>query len=119
VIYPRVESGGRRDAAVRIKSRALGHEATIRFDNEIDKALHFKLVDGPPGARTKGDYVLVAIDAGRRTRVDATLYMDVLGPTGWLVSDKKIRRMRQDKLRADLEDVARWVRVQQRSAAVP
>ena len=113
----KIQSGGRRDAAVRMKSRALGHEATIKFDNQADKRIHFKLVDGPPGARAQGDYVLIGIDGGKRTRVEARLYMDVVGAVGLLVSNKKIRTMRQGKLRADLDDVARWIRIQHRSAA--
>jgi uncharacterized membrane protein len=119
VTYVKVESGGRRDARVRMESRALEHRVTIAFDNDPDKAVRFRLVDGPRGARATGEYLLVGIDGGKRTRIDATLYMDVVGATGIFVTDKKIRKMRQAKLRADLEDVARWMRLRQRSAAHP
>lgn len=34
--------------------------------------------------------------------------MNVVGVFGWLVRDKTIRKMRQRKLRTDLEDVARY-----------
>ena len=119
VTYVKVETGGRRDARVRMESRALEHKVTIAFDNDPDKAVRFKLVDGPPGARATGEYLLVGIDGGKRTRIDATLYMDVVGVTGIFVTDKKIRKMRQAKLRTDLEDVARWMRLRQRAAANP
>lgn len=109
-----VDSGGRRDAHVTMSSRALDHEVTVAFDNSPDKLVHFKLVDGPRGARATGDYVLVAIDGGTRTRIEATLYMDVVGVVGIFVTDGKIRSMRRAKLRADLEDLARWVRLQNR-----
>lgn len=119
VTYVKIESGGRRDARVRMESRALEHRVTIAFDNDTDKAVRFKLIDGPRGARATGEYLLIAIDSGTRTRIDATLYMDVVGVTGLFVTDKKIRKMRQAKLRADLEDVARWMRLHKRSAANP
>ena len=113
----KIKTGGRRDALVEMESRALEHQVTVVFDNDVGKAIRFKLVDGPPGARAKGEYVLSSVDDGRRTRIDATLYMDVVGVVSVFVSDKKIRSMRQAKLRADLEDVARWFRLQRRSAA--
>ena len=117
IAYVKVESGGRKDARVRIESRALEHRVTIAFDNDLDRALRFKLVDGPRGARATGEYVLVPIDGGKRTRIEATLYMDVVGAVGLFVTDKKIRKMRQAKLRTDLEDLARWMRLQQQRAA--
>lgn len=119
VTYVKVESGGSRDARVRMTSRALEHKVTIAFDNVPDQAIRFKLVDGPPGARAKGEYLLIAIDGGTHTRVDATLYMDVVGVAGIFITDRKIRKMRQTKLRTDLDDVARWVRLLQRAAAQP
>jgi uncharacterized membrane protein len=115
----KVESGGQRDARVRMESRALEHEVTIAFDNDPDRAVRFKLVDGPRGARATGEYLLIGIDGGKRTRVEATLYMDVVGGVGIFVTDKKIRKMRQAKLRADLEDVARWMRLQHRAPTNP
>lgn len=111
-----IVSGGRRDARVTMSSRALDHEVTVAFDNSPDKLVRFRLVDGPRGARATGEYLLVPIDSGTRTRVEATLYMDVVGVVGVFVSDGKIRSMRQAKLRADLEDLARWVRLQRRPA---
>lgn len=119
IVSVKVESGGRRDARVRMKSRALENTATVAFDNDPGRAVRFKLVDGPPGARATGEYLLVGIDGGKRTRIDATLYMDVVGAVGILVTNKKIRNMRQAKLRADLEDLARWMRLQQRAATNP
>jgi uncharacterized membrane protein len=115
----KVKSGGRRDAEVEMKSRALGHTVTLKFDNDADKLVKFKLVDGPRGARAWGEYTLVAIDEGKHTRIDARLYMDVVGAVGIFVTDKRIRKMRQAKLRADLEDIARWVRLQNRSVVAP
>jgi uncharacterized membrane protein len=112
IVMVKVKAGSRRDAVVAMESRALEHEVTIAFDNEAGKAVRFKLVDGPPGARAKGEYVLVSLDEDRHTRIDAMLYMDVVGVVSVLVGDKKIRSMRQAKLRADLEDVARWFRLQ-------
>lgn len=115
----KVKSGGRRDAEVEMKSRALGHTVTVKFDNDDGKVVKFTLVDGPRGARAWGEYTLVTIDDGKHTRIDARLYMDVVGAVGILVTDKRIRKMRHAKLRADLDDLARWVRLQNRKAATP
>jgi hypothetical protein len=102
-----VERGDRNHARVRFSSRALQHEVTVQFDNEPGRAIHFKGVEGPPGGRASGSYVLTPVDGGRRTQVDAKLYMEVVGPVGWFVSDSKVRSMRQAKVRADLGDAAR------------
>jgi uncharacterized membrane protein len=112
----KVKSGGGRDAVVEMKSRALEHTVTVKFDNTANKLVTFKLVDGPPGARAWGEYTLVPIGGGNQTRIDARLYMDVVGAAGIFVTDRRIRKMRQAKLRADLEDLARWVRLQNRNA---
>jgi len=102
-----VKSGGRRDARVWFDSRALKDRATVEFDNVEDAVVRFRLVDGPPGARSNGEYVLEGIDGGKRTRITATLYLDVVGAAGWLIRSKTIRKNRQQKLRVDLEDIAR------------
>lgn len=119
IVSVSVTSGGRRDAVVRMESRALGHEATLRFDNAPDKAIRFTLIDGPRGARASGEYSLVSINQGTRTRIQAKLYMDVVGVVAIFVTDARIRNMRQAKLRADLEDVSRWFRLQRRAAVAP
>ena len=49
---------------------------------------------------------MTPIDGGRRTRVVARLYMDVVGMPGLFIRDSTIRDMRQAKLRADLTDLA-------------
>ncbi|NVB85511.1 MAG: SRPBCC family protein [Kofleriaceae bacterium] len=98
--------GGRRDAKVRFRSAALGHEVAVKFDNVENRAIQFHSVDAPPGARASGRYVLEPIDGGRRTRLVATLYLDVGGVAGVLISDRSLRSKRQAKLRADLGDVA-------------
>lgn len=102
-----VESGGREDARVRFRSRALGHTVTVVFANAPGRAVSFRGVEGPPGGRAHGDYTFEPLDGGTRTAVTAKLYMDVKGAPSWFVSDSKIRDMRRTKLRADFEDVAR------------
>ena len=62
-------------------------------------------VEGPPGGRARGRYVLTPIDGGKRTQVTAELYLDVVGAPGVFVRNSKIRDMRQAKLRADIQDV--------------
>jgi len=103
-----VKSGGRRDAKVKFSSRALEHEVTVEFDNEVDRTIRFRGIQGPPGGRASGQFVLQPIDGGKRTLVTASLYMDVVGIPGVFVRDSTIRAMRQAKLRADLTDVAQW-----------
>lgn len=103
-----VKSGGRQDAKVWFDSRAMKHGVTVQFDNAKDSVISFRLVDGPRGARATGEYLLEGIDGGKRTKITATLYMNVVGAVGWLVRDKTIRKMRQKKLRTDLEDLARY-----------
>jgi uncharacterized membrane protein len=103
----RVLGGGRDDATVRFKSRALRHTVTVVFENVPGKSLRFRGIKGPPGGRARGEYVMTPIDGGKRTVVTARLYMDVVGAPSWFVRDKTIRAMRGRKLTADLQDVAR------------
>ncbi len=103
-----VKSGGRQDARVWFDSRAMKHGVTVQFDNTSGSVITFRLVDGPRGARATGEYLLRGIDGDKRTRITATLYMNVVGAVGVFVRDKTIRKMRQKKLRTDLEDVARY-----------
>jgi carbon monoxide dehydrogenase subunit G len=100
-----VESGGRDTATVRFRSRALEHTVTVTFANTPGKTIRFRGTKGP--GRAQGEYDLVAIDGGKRTQVKARLYMDVRGPASLFVRDKRLRAMREAKLRADLGDVER------------
>jgi uncharacterized membrane protein len=102
----KVERGGPRDARVKFRSEILDHTVTVLFDNDPDRSIKFIGVEGPPGGRARGSYLLEPIDGGRRTRVHASLFLDVVGPAGVFVTDSKLRRMREAKLRADLTDVA-------------
>ncbi len=106
----RVEQGGRRDGRVRFRSRALENQVTILFDNVPDRLIRFKGIKGPPGGRASGQYRLEPISGpgGIRTRVTASLYLDVVGLPGLFVSDAKIQAMRRLKLERDLTDVVRW-----------
>jgi len=106
VQWAKVEGGDARDARVRFRSTALEHEIAVKFDNVQDREIRFKGVDTPPGARANGVYELVPIDGGAHTRIDATMYLDVVGAPGIFIRDATKRRMRQNKLRADLADVA-------------
>ena len=103
----KVERGGRDDARVRFRSRALQHEVVVQFDNVADHEIRFRGVEGPPGGRASGTYFLEPLDGGRRTRIVASLYLEVVGLPGWFVSDSKLRGLREAKLRADLTDLAR------------
>lgn len=103
----KVESGGREDAHVRFRSRALGREFVIAFHNEPDRLIRFEGIEGPPGGRATGTYALEPLDGGKRTRVTARMYMDVKGVAGVFVRDSTIRNMRRAKLEADVTDVAR------------
>jgi len=102
----KVERGGRRDARVRFHSHAIDHTVTVQFDNVPDRVIRFTGVEGPPGGRASGSYLLEPIDGGRRTRVTASLYLDVVGLGSLFVSDAKLRGVREAKLRADLTDLA-------------
>jgi uncharacterized membrane protein len=101
-----VEGGGRRDAKVRFRSAALGHEVAVKFDNVANESIRFVSVDAPPGAHATGIYMLEPLANGTRTKIVASLYLDVSGIAGVFMSNKKLRGMRQAKLRADLGDVA-------------
>ena len=107
VASAKVERGGRRDARVRFKSRIFEHTVTVQFDNAPDQAIRFTGVDGPPGGRAGGTYVLQPLDGGKRTHVIASLYLDVVGIPSLVVRDSTIRQMRESKLRADMTDVMR------------
>jgi len=109
-----VESGGRDDARVRFRSRALGHTVTVVFANAPDRKVSFRGVEGPPGGRARGEYTFEPIDGGKRTQVTAQLYMDVKGAPSWFVSGSKIRTMRRDKLSADFNDAAKYFATRRR-----
>lgn len=111
----KVESGTPDNARVRFRSNILGYEVTLQFDNERDRAIRFRGIKGPPGGRASGTYVLEPIDGGRRTRVTATLYLDVVGIPSLFAGGAKLRGMREAKLRADMTDVSRVL--EQRKAA--
>lgn len=107
VLSVRVKGGGRDNARVEFKSRVLENQVTIEFANQPDQLITFRGVEGPRGGRARGSYLLTPIDGGARTVVTANLYLDVVGVPGLFVSDAKIKRMRQAKLRADLTDLSR------------
>jgi len=112
IISVRVESGTRQHARVKFRSRALGHTVTVVFTNDPDRAISFRGVAGPPGGRAHGRYVLNPIDGGKRTEVIARFYMNVVGAPGLFVRDSTITSMRRAKLRADMEDTARYIESQ-------
>jgi len=103
-----VQRGGRDDARVMFRSKAFEHEVAVEFDNVPNRALRFHSYDGPPGAHARGEYSLVPIDGGRRTRVVATLTLHVGGPARLLISQSRVRDMRRAKLERDLADVAAY-----------
>jgi len=104
IAWATLKSGGTVDARVRFHSRALGQTVTVAFNNIPDRLIRFRGIDGPPGGRAAGTYELEPLQDGR-TLVVARLYMDVVGVSSVFVSDAKIRKMRTQKLRADMTDV--------------
>ncbi|HTR54470.1 MAG TPA: SRPBCC family protein [Kofleriaceae bacterium] len=106
VEWVRVESGGPRDAKLWFHSRIFGHDFELKFDNDPGRAIRFLGVGGPPGAHAHGEYVFQPIDGGKRTRVDANLYVDVSGFASILMRPSRVTAMRRDKLRSDLADTA-------------
>ena len=103
----KVESGGRETAHVRFRSKALHREVVVAFRNEPGRLIKFEGIEGPPGGRASGSYVLEPIDDGKRTKVPARMYMDVVGMAGVFVRDSTIKEMRRGKLEADVSDVVR------------
>jgi hypothetical protein len=101
-----VKSGGRENGVVEFQSRSLDNKVTVQFDNTRDRVIAFRGIKGPPGGRAHGSYTLTPLPGGR-TRVDAELYLDVVGVPGVFVGESKLRPMRQAKLRSDIGDVAR------------
>jgi carbon monoxide dehydrogenase subunit G len=103
----KVERPGRETARVHFTSASFGRAVTVQFANEANHILRFKGVKGPPGGVAAGTYRLEPMNGGQRTKVTATLYLDIKGPAALFVSDAKIKRMRHAKLQADLSDVLR------------
>lgn len=108
IISVTVESGGREDARVQFRSRAIGREVTVEFDNDPGQSISFRGIKGPPGGRASGYYALIPLDDGKHTQVIARIYMDVVGAPGLFVREKSVRAIRQAKLKADLSDIARY-----------
>jgi len=105
----KVERGDRDHARVRFHSQVLDHDVTVELDNIPDREIQFVGVEGPPGGRARGTYVLEPVDGGRRTHIVATLHLELVGMPRLFVSEGKIRSLRQAKLRADLRDLSRQV----------
>jgi hypothetical protein len=103
-----LKSGNRDNAQVEFRSRALGRKVTVAFHNEPDSAIRFQGVKGPPGGSSHGEYRLSPIDGGARTLVTGRLFMDVSLPASLVVSSRRVREIRQQKLRADLTAIARY-----------
>ena len=110
VLTVSVKEGTAEDAKVRFKSRALEHTVTVQFDNVPDQLIRFVGIDGPPGGKARGEYLLTPIGDGSRTLVTARLFMDVDGPAALFVREKRLREMRRAKLSADLRDAAAELR---------
>jgi hypothetical protein len=102
-----VKSGGREDAVVRFRSRAIDYTVTVKFDNVRDRVIRFRGIKGPPGGKARGEYVLTPIDGGTRTQVTARLRLDIDGPAALFVREKRLRGIRHAKLTADLLDAQR------------
>jgi hypothetical protein len=115
----KVESGGREKARVTFHSQAIGYDVTLEFDNVPGEVIRFRGIKGPPGGRANGEYVLQPIDGGKRTRVVAKLYLDVVGAPGWFVSGSRVRTMRRNKLQRDLDDVAKHFAQQKVGSIAP
>lgn len=98
---------GRESARVQFTSAAFGRTVTVEFANEANHILRFKGIKGPPGGVAAGTYLLEPVAGGQRTKVTATLYLDVKGPPALFISDAKIKRMRHAKLQSDIRDVLR------------
>jgi uncharacterized membrane protein len=102
-----IQRGGRDDARVTFRSKALGDLVTIQLDNEPDRAVRFRGVDGPPGSHAYGEYRFEPV-AGGRTRVTVTFLLRAGGLSSLFVRKATVDRMRQTKVESDLEDLARW-----------
>jgi len=101
-----IQRGGRRDARLKFRSKALGRVVAIQFDNDPDRAIKFRGVGGPPGSNAYGEYRFEAI-AGGRTRITATFMLHAGGISSLFVSGAAVERMRRTKLQSDLADLAR------------
>jgi uncharacterized membrane protein len=103
----KVEREGRENARVRFHSDVFKNDVTVQFANQPDHLIQFEGVKGPPGGRARGSFLLEPLDGGRKTRVTASLYLDVVGLPSLFVGESKLRPMREAKLRADMNDVLR------------
>ena len=102
-----IQRGGRRDARVKFRSKALGNVVSIQCDNEPDRAIKFRGVDGPPGSHAAGEYRLEPIADGR-TRITATFKLHASGIARLFIKGSTVDRMRRAKVESDLGDLARW-----------
>jgi hypothetical protein len=102
-----VEGGDREHARVRFYSNVIDHEVIVQFHNIPDRAIRFDGIKGPRGGKAWGSYLLEPIDGGRRTRVVASLSLDVVGVARVFVRESKLVAMREAKLRVDMTDVMR------------
>jgi uncharacterized membrane protein len=102
----KVEAGDRQRTRLRVKSRTFGQTLTLVFENVADRAIRFRSIEGPPGVRARGEYLLVPINGGTRTQVTARLYLDVVGAAGLFVSDRRLRSLRRASARRSEHDNA-------------
>ncbi|MBX3159307.1 MAG: SRPBCC family protein [Deltaproteobacteria bacterium] len=94
---------------VRFHSRTFGQTVTVEFNNTPNRVIRFRGVEGPPGGRSSGSYVLTPVDGGARTRVTVQLYAEVVGVGHVLYRESKMREIRREKLARDLTDTARYL----------
>jgi hypothetical protein len=102
-----VERGGRDHARVRVRSRLFGRELAIVFASL--PGLGLRGLVGSRRARADARFTIEPIDAGARSLLTASLYLEAIGIARWCVPETHIRELRRAKLRLDLGDLAGYL----------
>ena len=107
VVWATQKAGGREDAIVQYKSRTFGKPQHFKFNNRANRLVRYDLVDGPSGVRVWWQVALEPVGDTGVTRVRLRMSVHVGGFYGWFISDGRVRKYRERKVTADINDLAR------------
>lgn len=94
------------EAIIEVKSRSLGPTNMLRVRLDDPSGTRFETLDGR-GVHLRGQFAFEPLDQDR-TRIRGALQTKLTGLLGWVVSERSVRKERQNKLKSYLGDIGTW-----------
>lgn len=102
-----LESGGRENATLRFTSKIFRHTLRVRFQNSPSQSVRYSVLEGAPkNVQVGQEWRLAPTADGGRTLVEEQVHLEVHGPFSLFFTAAKVKEMREQKVRADLQDLA-------------